>query len=125
MPPTKITFGGSLIEDVGQCRVWTRDRWRVEWTLVEFIAAEEITWCCAPSLLVATLRWDYGRILRAGSGDFATVKNSTGSSLKYVKIEAQCVSLFLGGPGDEGTWSTRTWYGVARLLPTRPTAPDR
>ena len=115
MPPTKITFGGSLIEDVGQCRVWTRDRWRDEWALVEHIAAEEVTWCCAPSLPVATLRWDYGRILRAGSGEFATVKKLDWKFPKYVKIEAQCVFTPGQDPGDDGTWSTRTWYGVAQL----------
>lgn len=115
MPPTRVTFTPATISPVGQCRVWSRERWQDDWELVEHIAAEEITWCCAPSLPVATLRWDYGRVLRPVSNEFETVGKLGWSFPRYVKIEAQCVFTEPQNPGDEGSWSTRTWYGVAQL----------
>ncbi len=116
MPPTRITFSPSTIQDVGTIRVWTRARWSDEWVLAPYLWAEEVAWACAPSFPVAQLRWEYGRIMRPDSNAFSIVPKLDWSLPRYVKIEVECEFVPAENPGDEDAWTTRTWYGIAELI---------
>lgn len=108
--PTRITFGPGGLSGVGRCRVYTRERWADDWEEEPYLFAEEITWCCAPALPTATLRWDYGRILRADGVSWETVPKLDLTFPRLVKIVVECEF-------DESVegWSTRTWHGLLQL----------
>lgn len=116
MPPTRVTFSPDTISRVGTIRVWTRARWRDDWELEPYLWAEEVSWVCSPSLPVAQLRWEYGRVLRPSSDSFEVVQKLAWSLPRYVKIEVECESVPAENPGDPDTWTTRTWYGIAELI---------
>lgn len=85
---------------------WTADD---EWTAEKNLHALECTWCLAPSLPVATLRWDFGQLRQlfepsnAGQaklwrrGEYYAVERLTAARQNLVKI--------VHGDG-------RTWVGV-------------
>ncbi len=108
--PTRVTFGPGGIADTGRCRTYTRERWADAWVEEPYLFAEEITWCCAPAMPAASLRWDYGRILRSDGVSWETVAKLDWTFPRYVKIVAECAY-----DADLETWSTRTWHGVLEM----------
>lgn len=98
--------------------VYTRRRWDDEWEILPNLYPLEVTWSVAPTLPVATLELDYGRIRQSyrhlddagnevhGFGDvFKTA--ATGLVGSYIKIE--CHTLISENLPIE---LTRVWHGI-------------
>ncbi len=108
--PTKVAFGPGGISDVGECRVYTRERWADDWVEEPYLRAEELAWCCAPAMPAATLRWDYGRILRHDGVSWETVPKLDWTFPRPVKLVVECEY-----DAASTTWSTREWVGVLEM----------
>jgi len=108
---TTVNFNDTGIRKVGKCTVYVRDKWEDDWQEVEHLHATEIVWSCQPAMPTASLRWDYGRMLRPNSIAYEDVAKLDWKWPKYAKIVAECQLV----AEDPEVWSTRTWYGVLQI----------
>lgn len=100
---------GARVE-IGNHRVYFRQRWADGWTQLFGAHCLEATWSVQPAVGSATVEWDYGHNSNVGFPIFAPdVKtDATGKRRWFVKIAFECHR----SAAIPAIWNTRDWYGV-------------
>jgi len=93
-----VDWGSSSLTASSRQRVYVRQRWADAWVLQPSIWCSDVSWALLPSIPVAQLSIEYGRILQHGSLVYTTVAKPDLAGW-YVKIEVDA--------GD----GTLSWYG--------------
>lgn len=83
-------------------RVYVKQLWSADWTLVDQLYADSVTFCCSPEMPEALLYWNYGFVKPYNDAVFQ-VRQRIDYLDYYCKVE-------IDQPGD----AVITWYGIIK-----------
>lgn len=83
-------------------RVYVKQLWSADWTLVDQLYADSVTFCCSPEMPEALLYWNYG-FLKPYNDAVFQVRQRIDYLDYYCKVE-------IDQPGD----AVITWYGIIK-----------
>lgn len=110
-----VRFPSRTVAAAASPTVYLKELWGDEWEAVDFLHATQIVWAAAPEIPTATLRWNYGQILRPGSTAFAAQAALADRNRWYVKI-SQPVDAVESGEGEADPSSDPLeWYGILEV----------
>lgn len=110
--PAVFTIPDTTFGEVPNHTVYVKARWADEWTAVDGLFCEQVSFAVAPTISTAQLRYEYGKGIRAKDETLTAqwYTRLSGMQRAYVKVKIDGMAL------NEGDPISFEWIGVSEEL---------